>query len=125
MGSPIPLFGLPDKIDVLRYADADDGHGGITKGAETEVYLNKRARMTLMSDVDKSQGFGRAAGDKWDVLAVYLPDLKDGDRIKVRGGWQDIPEAQLYTVLWHRDQRDHNGKWHHTSILVELEEVDG
>lgn len=81
-----PIFGLVHRANVLRYADADDGYGGVTQGVVTTIYSNRKCRITLMTDEDEQKGFGNVSGKKWDVILEYSPNIVTSDFLQVSWG---------------------------------------
>lgn len=124
MGSRIPLPPMPHKIDTYRLVEGDDGFGGISTML-TIVNETVRCRITEMTGEDKQKEFGNAAGRKWKIISKYMTDLLHSDMVgksakSVKTVLTD--ETKLYRVIWERPQIDDLGKFHHHSMIVELED---
>lgn len=126
MGSRIPIFGLPHRISYYRDTETDDGYGGIT--VTPVVYKNTvRSRVTVMSDDDEREAFGESTGEHWRVVSIYFAGLMRSDKIKVSTTSKATPldSTKYYRIIWFKPQIDEHGKFHHYSLLIELEKVDG
>ena len=126
MGSPIPLVGLCHRVDIKRRADADDGSGGVALGTSTDIYLGRRSRVTVMTDRDEAEGFGLSSGQHWQVLLKYSPLVAKSDFINLSATSKaaPIPTGQVFRVLWVKHQVDHLGRFHHSSIVMELADTE-
>ena len=125
MGSRIPLFGFCHRINFYRDVESDNGYGGIT--VTPGVYqLNVRSRISVMSDEDERESFGESTGEHWRVEAAYFSELRRSDKIKVATVSKETPldSTKYYRVIWFKPQIDEHGKFHHHSLVVELEKVD-
>ena len=127
MPSTIRLFGLGHKIEIFRKANKDDGSGGIQVSDENEViYSRLKARISAMTDEDEQKGFGNITGERWKVVATYAPNAQRSDFLMLSNSSHKapIPYNTLYRVLYVKHQIDHVVRFHHTSMVVELEDVD-
>jgi len=125
--SRIPLFGLPHRLDVVRRADVDDGAGGVIPDSseETDIYIKRRARVASMTDEDEQKLFGNASGERWRVVMIYSPNVARSDFIRLNSSSRaaPIPTTTLYRILYVKSQIDDKGRFHHTSIVMELEDA--
>jgi len=118
--SGIPLFGLPDKVTVSSEAEAHDAMGGVVAGAKTAVYTNRKCRISKPDAAELAtlpQGLDRKK--LWKVLMKYSPNVTEVMVVTVPAGTK--APAGDYSIVFCEQQRDHNGHWHHTSLLVEAE----
>jgi len=125
--SVYPLYGMVNKMTVVRIANADDGAGGLTpSGSETVIYEDRDCRIALMSDEDQQQLFGNASRYRWKCLCPYSPDIQKSDFIRIAAGAYpyDLTGQTDYRVCWVRPQQDDRGGLHHTSFVMELEDQD-
>lgn len=133
----IPLRGLVHKVDLLDFLHVDDGAGGITTTPDTSdlVYDGSRARVTVMSDKDEREGFGQASGKHWRVLLKYSPKLLEDKSyfLRLAASSRPAPIARTrsdssiiyYVVIYVKHQIDHKGRFHHTTLAIELNDADG
>lgn len=123
--SPIPLFGLTHKVNIVRYgalAETVNAAGSIERGAAPSViYTNLRTRWTLQNEMDSQMIPGLDAGQKWKVITKYAPLVQQADIAIVANSNITAPPGD-YVILFVKHQQDHNGKWHHTTIWAELQE---
>ena len=121
--SRIPNWGLVHRVDVVRKADADDGAGGIVPGTATTIYSARKARITVMKDLDEQQLFGGMSGQHWRVIVIYSANIQREDFLNLSKGSREAPISTtgVYRILWVKHQIDHTGRFHHTSLVVELE----
>lgn len=126
MKSRIQLIGLPHRVNVKRYADSDDGAGGITRGTETSVYSDLKSRVASMSDEDEQKGFGNITGRRWKILTKYAPDIQRSDIVSLSASSKTAPISTSLElrVLYVKQQIDDKGGFHHTSLVCEEEESD-
>lgn len=129
--SRFPLLGMRHKVNVLRRADGDDGAGGLIPdaGAETRIYTARKCRITTMTDEDEQKLFGNASGQRWWIVMVYSPNIARSDFIALNAKSIPAPipkptgsSANEYRVLYVKSQIDDMGKFHHTSVAMELED---
>lgn len=123
--SPIPLFGLTHKVDIVRYgatAEVVNEAGSIERGpAPTTIYSQRKTRWTLQNEKDMQMIPGLDAGEKWKIIARYSPDIQKADVAIVANSNITAPPGD-YVILFVKHQQDHNGKWHHTTLFAELQE---
>ena len=118
MLSSIPLFGLPDRITVSRYAsESDDGGGGLTAGDPYSIYEDLESRVCALDGKDADLPQGGDSSRVWRVIAKYAPDIRRQDFATVIAG--AAAPAGTYTVIKVLHQRDDQGGFHHTSLIVE------
>ena len=122
--SGYPLYGLVHRIDIIRRADTDDGSGGVIPGTPSAIYSSLPARVTVMSGEDEQKVFGNASGNKWRVISKYALNIHKSDFLSLSANSVAAPiDAGLeYRVLWVKHQIDDVGRFHHTSLVVELED---
>jgi len=85
--SRYPIYGLAHRVDVIRFADADDGAGGIVpKGSEAVVYAGRKCRLTMLDPEEEIKDFGQAGGKHWRVLMEYSPNVREADFLRVPWG---------------------------------------
>ena len=122
--SPIPLFGLAHKMNIVRYdADAEviNAAGSIERGpAPTAIYTNLKCRWTLQNEMDSQMIPGLDAGEKWKIICKYSPNIQKADVAIAPAGITSTPGD--YVIIFVKHQIDHNGKWHHTTLWAELQE---
>jgi len=118
--STIPIFGLPHKVAVNRYNRVSDGFGGVTSGTATVIYSAMRCRVTTLSaqDADKIGVSGYDSAKTYKIIAKYSPDLDRGDIVTIANSNIPAPAGD-YRINWMKHQIDHNGAFHHTSLVVE------
>lgn len=122
--SSVPLIGLIHLVNIYRYSDADDGAGGIIpNGYENKIYKNIDCRISLLSGEDEQKIFGNASGNKWMVVADYMPNIQKSDFLELSSSSQPAPiqTGDKYRVIYECPRFDENGNFHHHSIVVEKE----
>ncbi len=67
MKSRFPIFGLNQRVSVIRKTEGDDGFGGITLVSST-IYTGRKCRITTMSGEAERENYGSAAGTHWNVV---------------------------------------------------------
>lgn len=85
----IPLFGLTEYLAVVRFADADDGAGGIVpQGTRTVLYADWHCRITTLSTEDtvKMGYVGSASAHTFKVIGVPVQNIKQNDFLEVPFG---------------------------------------
>ena len=123
--SKIPLYGMVHKVNIVRRADSDDGYGGVlAEGTITNIYKNRKCRISTMTDEDEQTLYGNASGQHWRVVMEYSPDIERSDFLSLSCNSREapIPTEREYRVLYTKTQIDDKGRIHHTSLVVELED---
>ena len=122
--SRIPIKGLVHLVDIIERYDSDDGAGGIIPGTEKKIYSRLKARVTVMTNEDEQQLFGNASGEHWQVISKYAPDIERSMFLRLSSSSRTavIPATTTYRILWVKHQIDHVGRFHHTSLAIELED---
>ncbi len=125
----IPLIGLVHRVDIINYKEEDDGAGGLALDTDNpvNVYLKRRARVTVMSDEDEREGFGEASGRHWRVIIKYSPNIERSHFLRLSASSRKAPinTGIDYRIVYVKHQIDHLGRFHHTTLAIEKEEADG
>ena len=109
MYSSIPLVGMVHTVNIITYdGDADDGAGGVIRGAESIVYDNLKCRVASLDGEDKALPQGFDSANLMKVVAVYAPETKKGMSVRIAEGSKAalVCEAGTYRIVWLRHQID-------------------
>lgn len=116
----MPLFGLPDKVNIVRESESGSSYGTLTTGDTTQE-SSIRARLARPREEDESMFPGRGGGEMWTVVVKYSGNVAKNDRIEVVSSKKLDAGAKLRVLSCAR-QYDHRGVLHHLSIGAEREE---
>lgn len=125
--SAYPIYGLVHKVDIVRKADAYDAAGNITPGgAETGIYAARDARVSELDGEEAVGPAGQVGPKRWQVVLQYSANVATGDFLRLSATSNPAPIAagQDYRILEVKPRFDHLGGFHHTSLVVELEDKD-
>lgn len=128
MASRIPIRGLVHRVKVFAKASADDGFGGIApSGAATTVIASWKCRVTMFPEVDEQLPHGLDAGRTWKVIGLPVTTIDIGMFVQLIApthGRTPIKTSEVYRVHRVVNKIDDAGKHHHTSLVIELKDVD-
>jgi len=124
--SSIPLIGLPHKINLVRFGERDDGAGGIERGPVQLIAEKVSCRVSVLTAEDSIKLFGNASKKRWQLVVAYLVDAEFSDLVELHQASNPapIPVGKYYRVMHVQPRFDDRGKFHHTSMFVEYEDVD-
>lgn len=115
------LFGLRNKVDIVRYADGDDGAGGIGPGAEIPVSSGELVRISRLDrDEDIQAEYGLDSGEYWQVVSNLNLQILNGDFVVITSSSNPPCPNGYYQVVWTRTYQDEHGCNHHTSCLIKF-----
>jgi hypothetical protein len=113
------LPGLTETGVFLRYATSYEyGVVDETDVSPTTV-VTSRIRLTTLDPVkDEIHVEGVDAEKLWKVFLPYHPEIKRHDVLQVVRG----TSTTIYRIVWLQHQKNDLGVWHHTSLIVEVQE---
>ena len=85
MRSRFPIFGLNQRVSVVRKVEGDDGFGGISTSSST-IYSSRKCRITVLSAEAERQSYGEATGKRWNVIMELSKAIELSDCISVPQG---------------------------------------
>ncbi len=91
--SRIPLYGLDQRVDIIRKIEKLDTWGGVSLSTTLPIYSNRKCRIGIMNDKDEQEAYGVANGTHWNVVLELSRAIQRNDFIQVP--WGTYPNIEV------------------------------